>query len=28
MSVPFAAHEAVKEQPEIVWAAVQAFQVA
>ena len=28
MSVPFAAHEAVKEQPEIVWAAVQAFQAA
>jgi len=26
--VPFAAHEAIKEQPEIVWAAVQAFQVA
>ena len=25
MSVPFAAHEAIKEQPEIVWAAVQAF---
>ena len=28
MSVPFAAHEAVKEQPEIVWAAVWAFQAA
>ena len=28
MSVPFAAHEAVKEQPEIIWAAVQAFQAA
>ena len=28
MNVPFAAHEAVKEQPEIVWAAVQAFQAA
>ena len=28
MSVPFAAREAVKEQPEIVWAAVQAFQAA
>ena len=26
MSMPFASHEAVKEQPEIVWAAVQAFQ--
>lgn len=26
MNIPFAAHEAVKEQPEIVWAAVQAFQ--
>lgn len=25
MNVPFAAHEAIKEQPEIVWAAVQAF---
>ena len=28
MNVPFAAHEAVKEQSEIVWAAVQAFQAA
>ena len=26
MNVPFAAHEAIKEQPEIIWAAVQAFQ--
>ncbi len=26
MNVPFATHEAIKEQPEIVWAAVQAFQ--
>ena len=26
MNVPFAAHEAIKEQPEIVWAAVQAFR--
>ena len=25
MNVPFAAHEAIKEQPEIVWSAVQAF---
>ena len=25
MNVPFAAHEAIKEQPEIVWAAVRAF---
>ena len=25
MNVPFAAHEAIKEQPEIVWVAVQAF---
>ena len=25
MSVPFAAHEAMKEQPEMVWAAVKAF---
>ena len=25
MNVPFAAHEAIKEQPEMVWAAVQAF---
>ena len=25
MNVPFAAHEAIKEQPEIVWAAAQAF---
>jgi hypothetical protein len=23
--VPFAAHEAMKEQPEMVWAAVKAF---
>ena len=26
MNVPFAAHEAIKEQPEIVWTAVQAFR--
>lgn len=26
MNVPFAAHEAMKEQPEMVWAAVEAFQ--
>ena len=26
MNVPFAAHEAIKEQPEIVWAAAQAFE--
>lgn len=26
MNVPFAAHEAIKEQPEMVWAAVQAFR--
>lgn len=25
MNVPFAAHEAIKEQPDIVWAAIQAF---
>lgn len=28
MNVPFAAHEVLKEQPETVWAAVQAFQAA
>ncbi|MDO4640661.1 MAG: alpha/beta fold hydrolase [Neisseria sp.] len=26
MNVPFATHEAIKEQPEMVWAAIQAFQ--
>lgn len=26
MQIPFAAHEAIKEQPEILWAAMQAFQ--
>ena len=25
MNVPFAAHEAIKEQPDMVWAAIQAF---